>query len=74
MIIPSAGEYAIRSDFFKLPVWTGIRFRILGMGTIFEDLLRRFNEDNNEEAGEHWTPRDAVELMAKLDQTGFTSD
>ncbi len=32
------------------------------MGTIFEDLLRRFNEDNNEEAGEHWTPRDAVEL------------
>ena len=36
------------------------------MGTIFEDLLRRFNEDNNEEAGEHWTPRDAVELMAEL--------
>ena len=36
------------------------------MGTIFEDLVRRFNEDNNEEAGEHWTPRDAVELMAKL--------
>ena len=36
------------------------------MGTIFEDLLRRFNEDNNEEAGEHWTPRDAVELMANL--------
>ena len=36
------------------------------MGTIFEDLLRRFNEENNEEAGEHWTPRDAVEIMAKL--------
>ncbi len=36
------------------------------MGTIFEDLIRRFNEDNNEEAGEHWTPRDAVELMARL--------
>ena len=36
------------------------------MGTIFEDLIRRFNEDNNDEAGEHWTPRDAVELMAKL--------
>ena len=36
------------------------------MGTIFEDLIRRFNETNNEEAGEHWTPRDAVELMAKL--------
>ena len=37
-----------------------------GMGTIFEDLLRRFNEENNEEAGEHWTPRDAVRLMARL--------
>ena len=37
-----------------------------GMGTIFEELVRRFNEENNEEAGEHWTPRDAVALMAKL--------
>jgi type I restriction enzyme M protein len=36
------------------------------MGTIFEELLRKFNEENNEEAGEHWTPRDAVKLMAKL--------
>ena len=31
-----------------------------GMGSIFEELVRRFNEENNEEAGEHWTPRDAV--------------
>ena len=37
-----------------------------GMGTVFEELIRRFNEENNEEAGEHFTPRDAVELMAKL--------
>ena len=37
-----------------------------GMGTIFEELVRRFNEENNEEAGEHWTPRDAVRLMAQL--------
>ncbi|RMD66643.1 SAM-dependent DNA methyltransferase [Candidatus Parcubacteria bacterium] len=36
------------------------------MGTIFEELIRRFNEENNEEAGEHWTPRDAVKLMARL--------
>ncbi|MDW7733157.1 MAG: class I SAM-dependent DNA methyltransferase [Methanolobus sp.] len=36
------------------------------MGTIFEELIRRFNEENNEEAGEHWTPRDAVKLMANL--------
>ena len=37
-----------------------------GMGSIFEELVRRFNEENNEEAGEHWTPRDAVALMARL--------
>ena len=36
------------------------------MGTIFEELIRRFNEENNEEAGEHFTPRDVVELMAHL--------
>ena len=36
------------------------------MGTVFEELVRKFNEDNNEEAGEHWTPRDAVRLMANL--------
>lgn len=36
------------------------------IGTIFEELIRKFNEENNEEAGEHWTPRDVVELMADL--------
>ena len=36
------------------------------MGTVFEELVRKFNEDNNEEAGEHWTPREAVRLMANL--------
>lgn len=36
------------------------------MGTVFEELVRKFNEENNEEAGEHWTPRDAVKLMARL--------
>ncbi len=36
------------------------------MGTIFEELIRRFNEENNEEAGEHFTPRDVVTLMAEL--------
>ena len=37
-----------------------------GMGTVFEELIRRFNEENNEEAGEHFTPRDVVKLMASL--------
>lgn len=36
------------------------------MGVIFEELIRKFNEENNEEAGEHFTPRDVVELMADL--------
>ena len=36
------------------------------MGTLFEELLRKFNEENNEEAGEHFTPRDVIELMADL--------
>lgn len=36
------------------------------MGTIFEDLVRRFNESNNLQAGEHWTPRDTVQLMTNL--------
>lgn len=38
----------------------------IGMGTVFEELLRRFNEENNEEAGEHFTPRDAIALLAHL--------
>lgn len=37
-----------------------------GMGTIFEELLRRFSDVSNEEAGEHFTPRDVVQLMTKL--------
>lgn len=38
----------------------------IGMGTVFEELLRKFNEENNEEAGEHFTPRDAISLLAHL--------
>jgi type I restriction enzyme M protein len=34
-----------------------------GMGYVFEELIRRFNEENNEEAGEHFTPREVVRLM-----------
>jgi len=37
-----------------------------GMGSVFEELIRRFSEDNNEEAGEHFTPRDIVHLMTNL--------
>jgi type I restriction enzyme M protein len=37
-----------------------------GMGYVFEELIRRFSEENNEEAGEHFTPREVVRLMANL--------
>lgn len=36
------------------------------MGYVFEDLVRRFNEENNEEAGEHFTPREIIDLMANI--------
>jgi len=38
----------------------------LGMGYVFEELIRKFNEENNEEAGEHFTPREVIRLMTKL--------
>lgn len=38
----------------------------LGMGYVFEELIRRFNEENNEEAGEHFTPREVIQLMTHL--------
>ncbi|PZT48919.1 DNA methylase [Helicobacter valdiviensis] len=38
----------------------------LGMGYVFEELIRKFNEENNEEAGEHFTPREIIELMTHL--------
>lgn len=37
-----------------------------GMGYVFEELIRKFNEENNEEAGEHFTPREVVDLMARM--------
>jgi type I restriction enzyme M protein len=38
----------------------------LGMGYVFEELIRKFNEENNEEAGEHFTPREVINLMTHL--------
>lgn len=45
----------------KLPPLTN-----LGMGYVFEELIRKFNEDNNEEAGEHFTPREVIHLMTNI--------
>jgi type I restriction enzyme M protein len=49
------------SDGRKLPPLSN-----LGMGYVFEELIRRFNEENNEEAGEHFTPREVIELMTHI--------
>ncbi|EMR04683.1 type I restriction-modification system subunit M [Cesiribacter andamanensis] len=38
----------------------------LQMGYVFEDLVRKFNEQANEEAGDHFTPREVIRLMANL--------
>jgi len=38
----------------------------LGMGYVFEELIRKFNEENNEEAGEHFTPREIIRLMTRI--------
>jgi type I restriction enzyme M protein len=45
----------------KLPELTN-----LGMGYVFEELIRKFNEENNEEAGEHFTPREVIDLMTHI--------
>lgn len=52
---------AIDPDGRKLPGLSN-----LGMGYVFEELIRRFNEENNEEAGEHFTPREVIQLMTNL--------
>lgn len=54
-------KVAIDSDGKKLPPLTN-----LGMGYVFEELIRKFNEDNNEEAGEHFTPREVIDLMTHI--------
>ena len=52
---------AVGPDGRKLPGLTN-----LGMGYVFEELIRKFNEENNEEAGEHFTPREVIQLMIHL--------
>ncbi len=44
------------------------------MGTIFEELIRKFNEALNENPGEHFTPRDVVHLMVDLMLAGDESE
>lgn len=52
---------ALDSDGRKMPALSN-----LGMGYVFEELIRKFNEENNEEAGEHFTPREVIDLMTHI--------
>lgn len=54
-------EDKLDPDGRKLPPLTN-----LGMGYVFEELIRKFNEENNEEAGEHFTPREVIDLMTHI--------
>ena len=38
----------------------------LEMGYIFEEIIRRFSEAHNEDAGQHYTPREVIELMVNI--------
>ena len=44
------------------------------MGSIYEELLRRFSEMSNEESGDHFTPRDVVKLLVNFVFGGDTED
>lgn len=48
------------------------RINNLQMGYLFEELVRKFNEQANEEAGDHFTPREVIRLMVNLIFTGET--
>ena len=54
-------EEALNGKGEKMPSLTN-----LGMGYVFEELIRKFNEENNEEAGEHFTPREIIKLMTHI--------
>lgn len=57
--------YPLLKDFSLLPLGPD-KVNNIKMGYIFEELVRRFSEANNEEAGEHYTPREVINLMVKL--------
>ena len=64
--------YAVLADFADLDVRPSIVSNE-AMGYIFEELLRKFSEMSNETAGEHYTPREVIDLMVHLMLTGRTA-
>lgn len=57
--------YPIMQEFAKMDL-NPKRVKNTDMGYIFEELIRKFNEQANEEAGDHFTPREVIRLMAHL--------
>lgn len=61
--------YSIIKEFADIDL-SPERISNLQMGYLFEELVRKFNEQANEEAGDHFTPREVIKLMANLVYTG----
>ncbi len=57
--------YLIVSRFCQIDLHPD-RVSNIEMGYVFEELIRRFNEASNEEAGDHFTPREVIRLMVNL--------
>ena len=64
--------YGVLSDFADLDLRPSVVSNE-AMGYIFEELLRKFSEMSNETAGEHYTPREVIDLMVHLLLTGKTN-
>jgi len=62
--------FGIMKDFANLDLHPQ-KITNLNMGYVFEEMVRKFNEQANEEAGDHFTPREVIQLMASL---VFTND
>ena len=61
--------YLIIQEFANIDLHPDVISNI-DMGYIFEELIRKFNEQANEEAGDHFTPREVIRLMAHILYTG----
>ena len=57
--------YSVIEEFANIPLEPSSVSNIK-MGYIFEELVRRFSEANNSEAGEHYTPREVIDLMTHM--------
>ena len=57
--------YQVVSQFAEMDLHPG-KVDNITMGLVFEDLIRRFNEAANETAGDHFTPREVIQLMVNL--------